>query len=111
MNAPRDYWIEQGVPAAHLDELALFAPVEQWDITWECTLSNEEQRRMSPDEMEVLKRTGRRGKFLTEVKCPKCGGSVTCHLNAVSDFYHDDGSGELCYDYQNDPDGLLPSPA
>ncbi len=102
--ASREEWLAEGVPASDLDDLALFAPIEQWDIKWESTLSEYEKRTIPPDEQEAMKR----GVFLTSVKCPKCGTNITCHLNAVTDFYHDDG--EPCYDYQTDEEGLLPSP-
>lgn len=104
--ASREEWLKEGVPASDLDDLALFAPIEKWDIKWESTLSEFEKRTIPPEEQEAMKR----GVFLTSVKCPKCGTNVTCHLNAVTDFYHDDGDYELCYDYQTDEEGLLPKP-
>jgi hypothetical protein len=102
-NASRKTWLERGVPASDLDELETFAPVEEWDIVWESTLSEAEKRATPPEEQGL-----ETGVFLTRVECPRCGTSVTYHLNAVTDFYHDDG--EPCFDYQSDEEALVPRP-
>ncbi len=96
--------MSEAVPESDLDELETFAPVEEWDIVWKSTLSEAEKRATPPEEQGP-----EMGVFLTRVECPRCGISVTYHLNAVTDFYHDDGG--PCFDYQSDEEPLVPRPS
>jgi hypothetical protein len=103
-NASRQAWLEEGVEASDLDALESLAPIEQWDIVWESTLSECEQRMTPPEEQGP-----ETGVFLTRVRCPRCGMDETYRLDAVTDFCHDDGSG-ICFDYIDDEEGLKPTP-
>ncbi len=83
----REELIAEGAKAADLNELEKLAPLDQWDIQWQCHLDKETRRFRPPEESGPGKEPG---EHLTRVRCPKCGLESTYFIGAVTDFHCDD---------------------